>query len=118
MMITFKRPDGKDCSGFYADPPGGNKAPALVVIQEWWGLNENIQHWTDRLAADGYAALAVDLYDGTVATTRDEALETMKAVEDERALGILKAAFGFLKEDPRGRASKRAANLIATMAGM
>jgi len=69
------------------------------VIQEWWGLNDNIKHWTDRLAADGYFALAVDLYDGTVATTPDAAMAAMQAVKDERAYGILRAGLDRLKAD-------------------
>ena len=61
-MITFKRPDGKDCSAFYAEPKAGNRAPALVVIQEWWGLNDQIKGVANRLAAAGYRALVPDLY--------------------------------------------------------
>lgn len=88
-------------------PEGEPPLPGIVVIHEWWGLNDNIRHWTDRLAADGYAAIAVDLYDGKVATTSDEAYETMMAVNDERALEILRAAFAFLKDDPRVKADRR-----------
>lgn len=93
----------------YLSLPAGAKAPlpGVVVIHEWWGLNEHIRHWTDRLAADGYAALAVDLYDGKVATTPDEALATMKKVDDARAREILSAAHRFLAEDPRVKAGKR-----------
>src|SRR5262245_32148409 len=50
-----------------AKPP----LPGIVVIQEWWGLNDHIKHWSDRLAAAGYAALAVDLYGGKVETTAE-----------------------------------------------
>ncbi|MEX1023699.1 MAG: dienelactone hydrolase family protein [Planctomycetota bacterium] len=70
----------------------------IVVIHEWWGLNEHIKHWTDRLAADGYAALAIDLYGGTIATTRDEALAAMQAVDAEAALATLRAARAYLVE--------------------
>jgi carboxymethylenebutenolidase len=86
-------------------PEGEAPFPAVVVIQEWWGLNDNIKHWTDRLAADGYAALAVDLYDGTVATTREEAMAAMQSVQDDRAAEILNAGCDFLKEDERVQAS-------------
>jgi carboxymethylenebutenolidase len=72
---------------------------AVVVIHEWWGLNEHILHWTDRLAADGYVALAVDLYEGKVATTREEAMAQMRAVDEEKALAMLRAAHAFLVKD-------------------
>jgi carboxymethylenebutenolidase len=81
--------------------------PALVVIHEWWGLNQHIRHWTDRLAADGYAALAVDLYEGKVATDQDQAMKLMKAVDDARARAILKDAYRFLGEDSRIQATRR-----------
>lgn len=93
----------------YLSLPEGAKSPlpGLVVIQEWWGLNDHIKHWTDRLAADGYAALAVDLYDGKVAGTPDSAMAYMKAVNDTRALEILRAAHAFLATDPRIQAKRR-----------
>jgi carboxymethylenebutenolidase len=70
--------------------------PGVIVIHEWWGLNEHIMHWADRLAAEGYAALAVDLYGGKVATTPEEAMALMKAVDPKRSEEILKAANAFL----------------------
>ena len=89
-------------------PEGEAPFPGIVVFHEWWGLNEHIKHWSDRLAADGYAALAVDLYDGVVATTRDGAYETMSSLTDERGHEIIAAAVAFLAEDERIRATKRA----------
>jgi carboxymethylenebutenolidase len=77
MMITFKRPDGKDCSGFYAEPSSGNRAPAVVVIQEWWGLNDQIKGVANRLAAAGYRALVPDLYRGKVGLDAKEAEHLM-----------------------------------------
>jgi carboxymethylenebutenolidase len=89
-------------------PPGGEPPlPAVVVIHEWWGLNDNIKHWADRLAADGYAALAVDLYGGRVATTPDSAMAYMKEVDPERAVQTVLAAERFLADDPRIRAARR-----------
>lgn len=87
-----------------AKPP----LPAVIVIHEWWGLNGHIKHWADRLAADGYAALAVDLYGGKVATTRDEAMAAMQSVDEAAAERTLLAAHAFLKSEPRVLASKRA----------
>ena len=70
--------------------------PGVLVIHEWWGLNEHIMHWADRLAAQGYAALAVDLYGGKVATTPEEAMAAMKAVDAKRSQEILQAAHQYL----------------------
>jgi len=81
---------------------------AILVIHEWWGLNDHIKHWCDRLAADGYSALAVDLYGGKVATTREEASAAMQAVDPEAAREILAAAHRFLAQDPRVEAERRA----------
>ena len=52
-MITFKRPDGAECKGYFAGPAGNDNAPGLVVIQEWWGLNDQIKAEADRCAAQG-----------------------------------------------------------------
>jgi carboxymethylenebutenolidase len=61
--ITFKRPDGKDASGYLANAARGN-APGIVVIQEWWGLSDQIKGLCDRFALAGFDALAPDLYKG------------------------------------------------------
>jgi len=68
--ITFKRPDGKDGAGYLAKAGRGN-APGVVVIQEWWGLQDQIKGICDRFAAAGYEALAPDLYGGTVVPYHD-----------------------------------------------
>jgi carboxymethylenebutenolidase len=88
-------------------PPGEGPFPAIVVIHEWWGLNGNIEHWADRLAGTGWAALAVDLYSGKVATTPDEAMAAMKAVDQEKAKATITAAFDFLSKDSRVAAKKK-----------
>lgn len=80
--------------------------PAVIVIHEWWGLNAHIEHWADRLAAEGYAALAVDLYGGQSATTPENAMALMKAVDPAVASKILTQAQGFLREDARIQAPK------------
>src|SRR5262245_831750 len=68
--ISFKRPDGKDASGYLAKP-GRADAPGVVVIQEWWGLQDQIKGICDRFALAGYEALAPDLYAGTVVPYHD-----------------------------------------------
>lgn len=69
--ITFKRPDGKDAAGYQAKAAAG--APGLVVIQEWWGLNEQIKGICDRFAAAGFNVIAPDLYAGRVVPYHDSA---------------------------------------------
>jgi carboxymethylenebutenolidase len=83
--------------------------PAVVVIHEWYGLNDHIKHWADRLAADGYAALAVDLYGGKVATNNDDAMKFMQAAGADvpKAVATMRAAFDFLGTNKRVAATKR-----------
>lgn len=68
--ITFKRPDGKEARGYLANASRGN-APGVIVIQEWWGLSENIKGLTDRFALAGFDALAPDLYNGVLVPYHD-----------------------------------------------
>ena len=78
QTVTFKRPDGKDCNGYLASPAsGGERAPGVVVIQEWWGLNDQIKGVADRLAGLGYRALVPDLYRGKVTLDAAEAQHMM-----------------------------------------
>lgn len=77
QMITFKRPDGADCNGYLTEPAGNDKAPGIVVIQEWWGLNDQIKGVADRFAAIGYRALVPDLYKGKVTVDAAEANHLM-----------------------------------------
>jgi carboxymethylenebutenolidase len=69
-QITFKRPDGRDAKGYLSNAAGGD-APGLVVIQEWWGLQEQIKAMCDRFALAGFDALAPDLYNGVVVPYHD-----------------------------------------------
>lgn len=89
-------------------PAGQGPFPGIIVIHEWWGLNDNIKHWTDRLASAGYAALAVDLYNGTVATDRDTAMAAMKGVDKTKGMATVRAGLDFLTNDPRIKAPVQA----------
>jgi len=73
QMIQFPRPDGKTISGYYVEPEVGSKAPGLVVIQEWWGLNTQIKSVAERFAAAGYRVLVPDLFRGTITVDAKEA---------------------------------------------
>ena len=100
--------DLKGTKAYLSLPKGTGPFPAIVVIHEWWGLNGNIEHWADRLASAGWAALAIDLYSGTVATTRDDAMAAMKNVDDTKAAATIRAGIDFLRADPRIKATKKA----------
>lgn len=78
-MIRFKRPDDSDCSGYFV--PAGRDRPGVVVIQEWWGLNQQIRGVAERFAAAGYNALAPDLYKGRIAQDADEASHMMNGLD-------------------------------------
>ncbi len=100
--------DLKGTKAYLSLPKGEGPFPAIVVIHEWWGLNSNVKHWADRLASAGWAALAVDLYSGVVATDRDTAMAAMKGVDDTKAAATIRTGIDFLAADPRIKASKKA----------
>ena len=86
--------------GYFAAPADvAEPLPALIVIHEWWGLNDNIRAMADRLAGEGYMVLAVDLYGGKTADTPGAARELMlEVVEDpETAKANIRAAYEFLE---------------------
>jgi carboxymethylenebutenolidase len=97
--VSYKSGD-ETVNGFLALPDGGGKHPAIVVIHEWWGLNDQVKEDAQKVAALGYVALAVDLYRGKVATTPDEAHELMRGVPDDRGMRDLEAAFAYLAARP------------------
>jgi carboxymethylenebutenolidase len=81
-------------------PAGKGPFPAVIVIHEWWGLNDWVKDQASKLADQGYVALAIDLYRGKVATTPDEAHQLMRGVPEDRAKRDLHAAFKFLADQP------------------
>jgi carboxymethylenebutenolidase len=98
----------KGTKAYLSLPEGKGPFPAIVVIHEWWGLNANIEHWADRLASAGWAAIAVDLYSGTVASDKDTAMSAMKSVDDAKAAATISAALEFASTDPRIMATRKA----------
>jgi carboxymethylenebutenolidase len=93
-------------SGYLALPEGTGKHPAIIVIHEWWGLNDWVKEQAQNYAGQGYVALAVDLYRGQVAKTPDEAHILMRGLPDDRGLRDLQAAFTYLASRPDVDASK------------
>lgn len=98
QMTSFKRPDGKSVQGYLAEPAAGNKAPGVVVIQEWWGLNDQIKGVANKLAAAGYRALVPDLYRGKVTVEAKEAEHLMTNLNFGDAAGQdVRGAVQYLK---------------------
>lgn len=93
--ITFTTPDGKTGTGYYVKPARATDR-AIIVIHEWWGLNDNIKAWADKLSDLGVHVLALDLYDGNLATTREDAAKFMQAVVQTRAEAIVKGGISHL----------------------
>lgn len=78
-MIEFSRPDGQHCKGYLAR--AGEDKPGVIVIQEWWGLNEQIRGIADRFAKAGFTALAPDLFEGKVTAVEQEASHMMNNLD-------------------------------------
>lgn len=98
--VTYATVNGQEITGYLARPQDAEgDLPGLIVIHEWWGLNDNIRMMTRRLAGEGYTALAVDLYNGRVAETPDSAGAYARSVEQEPALDNLTQAYNYLTEN-------------------
>ena len=98
MNTSFKRPDGKTLNGYLAEPKAGKNAPGVVVIQEWWGLNDQIRGVADKLAGAGYRALVPDLYRGKSALEAKEAEHLMNGLNFADAAGQdVRGAVQYLK---------------------
>lgn len=97
--VSYKSGD-ETVQGVLYTPSGNGPFPAIIVIHEWWGLNDWVKEQASKLAGEGYAALAIDLYRGKVAKTSDEAHEIMRGVPEDRAKRDLHAAFAFLASQP------------------
>jgi len=97
--VSYRSGD-ETVSGILYTPTGKGPFPAILVIHEWWGLNDWVKEQASKLADEGYVTLAVDLYRGKVAATPEMAHEIMRAVPQDRAARDLHAAFEFLKSRP------------------
>lgn len=97
--VSYKSGD-ETVQGVLYTPAGKGPFPAIIVIHEWWGLNDWVKDQAAKLADQGYEALAIDLYRGKVATTPDMAHEIMRGVPEDRAKRDLHAAFEFLQSQP------------------
>lgn len=92
--------NGKEVNAFIAKPEGVSKAPAVIVIHEWWGLNPHIEDIAQRYAKEGFIAVAVDLYNGVTTKDAKEAGNLMSALKPEEGLESLKIALDALRANP------------------
>lgn len=90
----------ENVQGILYTPSGNGPFPAIVVIHEWWGLNDWVKDQAGKLADQSYVALAIDLYRGKVADNPETAHELMRGVPEDRALRDLHAAVAFLQSLP------------------
>lgn len=85
--------------GFLAKPISEGEFPGIIMIHEWWGLNENIHDMAEKLASHGYLVLAVDLYEGQVGTNADEARQLIGSFEQSKGIENMNSAVGYLQEN-------------------
>ena len=113
-MVEFAS-NGGTTSGYLAIPDA-SKGPGVIVIQEWWGLVPHIKDVCDRFAAEGFAALAPDLYHGKSTTSPDEAGKLMMALRIDEAEKDLSGAITFLL-DHEATAGEKAGTVGFCMGG-
>jgi len=89
----------EDAQGFLAKPSADGSYPGVILIHEWWGLNDNIKDMARDLASYGYVVLAADLYAGQVATTSDGARQLVTTFDSAKGIENIKAAAEFLKQN-------------------
>lgn len=113
QMVQYGTVDGQALRGYLAHPENadsiaearglssGEALPGLLVVHEWWGLNDNIKTMARRLAGEGYRALAVDLYGGDTAATPDQAKQLIqRAMEDEaKLMENMQAGYQYLDQE-------------------
>lgn len=99
--VNFVARDGSAAQGELALPPGEGRVGAVVLLQEWWGVNDHLRDLCERFAREGFVVLAADLYHGK--TTRDpaEAGALMSALQWPAALEVIAGAVAFLRAHPR-----------------
>ncbi|NDJ61445.1 MAG: dienelactone hydrolase family protein [Chloroflexi bacterium] len=100
-MVEFSA-NGSTAPGYLAQPhsaqsDGDQPVPGVVVIQEWWGLNDHIKQVAERCAEAGFVALAPDLYRGEIATEPDDARKLVMALEFPRAVADIQGAVDYLR---------------------
>jgi len=99
QTVSYKSGE-ETVSSFLVTPEGTGPFPGVIVIQEWWGLNDWVKDQAKALAQEGYVALAVDLYRGKVADKQEDAHQLMMGAPPDRIARDLKAAYAWLQARP------------------
>jgi carboxymethylenebutenolidase len=89
--------EGRVAKGYMARPEGEGSHPGLIIVHEWWGLNDHIKDVARRFAAQGYVALVPDIYEGKVTEDPEEAGRLMQGLDEGRSLQVLNAAVSHLQ---------------------
>lgn len=99
--VSYPGPGGVTLQGYLALPRGNGRAPGVVMVHEWWGLNRDITLLADALAKEGFVVLAADTFRGSVAQTPDQAMKLVSSTPAEQIASDLDAALAFLRSQPR-----------------
>ncbi len=98
--VSFQGPGGVALNGYLATPQSSGRGPAVLMIHEWWGLNRDITHLADALAAQGFTVLAADGYRGGLAKDAAGATKLVTQTPPQQVAGDLEAALACLKSLP------------------
>jgi carboxymethylenebutenolidase len=101
QRIEFESKTGQTEHGEIAEPSGSGKSPALVVIQEWWGVNDHVRSLVDRFAKEGFLSFAPDLYHGKTTKDGGEAAGLLQALDWKAAVADVAGAVAMLAAHPR-----------------
>lgn len=104
QRVTFPS-NGHECQGYFAASQSG-KGPAVVVIQEWWGLVPHIEDLVDRFASEGFTAIAPDLYHGKTTKSPDDAGKMLMELDVDRAAKEIGGAAAYLLSRPETSSQK------------
>lgn len=99
--VSFPSKNGPEISGELAEPAGTDKAPTVVLVQEWWGINDHVKDLATRLSKEGFLVLAPDLYHGKVAKDATEAEKLMAGLDTMKAVGDIAGAVDHLRSHAR-----------------
>jgi carboxymethylenebutenolidase len=99
--VHFQSKSGSPVEGDLAEPAGGERVGGLVLLQEWWGVNDHIRSIAERMAKEGFLVLAPDLYHGKLARDATEAGQLMTALDTLKAVDEVAGAARYLKEHAR-----------------